>query len=194
MTRRRTLVALSVASALLVALVAGELVARSAIDRRLSHAHIDGGSVRFEGLSALAALATKRVPIGVTFGQEAIADRFSSALGGSIDEVTLADGAVGVTTSQGVGRLRMPMTAWLDLSVRDGALTATVMSVEVKGFQLQPRALLGDDLDIPLGDPVSERCGDAARLDDVDVSPSGVTVHLTATPDMRACLSDQEDS
>ena len=194
MTRRRRLAVASSLTALvvLVAVILGEVGTRAAIDRRLANAAPGDATLSFAGRSGIIAAVTRRVPVSATFGSEALTDRLGNALDGKIDQVTFADGALGVSSDQGIGRFHRPVTAWLTLAPGPGTLVATVISLEVAGLQLQPSALLGKDLTFDIPDPVAERCGDATHVEGISISHQGLEIDFTATSDTMACLKTQE--
>ncbi len=193
MRNRTSLIFAVIGVALLTLVTLAEVVARTALEGRMGQT-VQGGTVSFDGTSALYSLATGDLPVAITFDEDALAQRLGDGLGRAVDNVILSDGAIGVELAGGSGRLDAPITAWLALDAGPDGLEATVISVEVAGLQLQPRRLLGDDPVVPLGTGLGGGCAATTDITGVDVAPSGVTLHLTLTSETRACLTSQESS
>lgn len=189
MKRRLVIVTALGAAALALSAVAGEWIARSAIDRRL--AGVDAGDLHasFAGDSALVAMATGRIDLTVTVTADELAARIGDRAGVEVSDIELSDGAVGITTS--VGARGLKAVAWVTLSPADDGLEATIVSIEARGLQLPPAVLLGDQTTFTLPDPLTALCPDAS-VDAISVTSAGVELTLTATRDMTACLKQEE--
>ncbi len=192
MTSWRTLSAV-IAGVLVVGLAIGEGVARVALDHRLSRGDQTAVVLEFAGVSALVALATREMPLRAHVALADLADRIADNADGALSGVESADGLIGLHFDDGLGPLPGPTTAWVALTVDDGEVVATIVSVELGEIQFQPGAVLGNDLTFPV--PLGEQqCDDGAPVDSVSVTDDAVELSLTVTSESLSCLDLQEEA
>lgn len=170
----------ALATTVVIAVVAGEVAARSAINDRLSGHQ----GAHFSGHSALAALITDRTQITFDVGPERLANSLRTRLGNKAAaraEVVLSDGEIGIKTTIH----SREAVAWFSLDTRAGDLEATPLSVELAGIQVAPGLLFGrDPIEIP--NPIGEQCDLA--IDDVAIHSSGVALTVTIKRSDVECL------
>ncbi len=192
MSRRIAIIAAIVAVALLTATLVAEALLRARIDARLDARPAESQlpQLHFAGDSAIIAAITHHVPLTASFTRDQIASRIGDNAPFDVTDVELADGAIGVHTE--VGKRGRDVVAWVTLGAADGAIQASVVSIEAGAFQL-PANALGDRANFTLKDPLAERCPGSA-VDSIHVTRDAVDLAFTATDDTLTCLKNQENS